>query len=43
MKQKVLLDTGVLIAYLKSQDHLHTWVVAQWQLIEPPFLKFLFA
>jgi len=38
MKQKVLLDTGVLIAYLKSQDHLHAWAVAQWRLIEPPLL-----
>jgi len=38
MKQKVLVDTGVLIAYLKSQDHFHAWAVAQWQLIEPPFL-----
>jgi uncharacterized protein len=27
-----------LIAYLKSQDNFHSWAVAQWQLIEPPFL-----
>lgn len=38
MKQQVLLDTGVLIAYLKSQDNFHAWAVSQWQLIEPPFL-----
>ena len=38
MKQQVLLDTGVLIAYLKSQDNFYAWAVSQWQLIEPPFL-----
>lgn len=38
MKQHVLLDTGVLVALLKPQDHLHQWAKAELSTIEPPLL-----
>jgi uncharacterized protein len=38
MKQRVLLDTGPLVALLKRQDQFHEWTKAEWATIQPPFL-----
>ena len=38
MKQRVLLDTGPLVAYLKRQDRFHRWAKAQLAQIQPPLL-----
>jgi predicted nucleic acid-binding protein len=36
--QKVLLDTGPLVAYLNKKDQYHDWVVAQFATMQPPLL-----
>ncbi|MBW1699203.1 MAG: PIN domain-containing protein [Deltaproteobacteria bacterium] len=38
MKEKVLLDTGPLVAFLNRRDRFHDWAVAQWDQITPPML-----
>lgn len=38
MRQRILLDTGPLVALLKRQDQFHLWVTAEWETIEPPLL-----
>ncbi|WP_254174605.1 type II toxin-antitoxin system VapC family toxin [Planktothrix pseudagardhii] len=30
MRNKILLDTGPLVSYLKRQDQYHSWVVSEW-------------
>lgn len=38
MKQRVLLDTGPLVAYLKRQDRFNDWATTELTRIEPPLL-----
>lgn len=38
MKNRVLLDTGPLVAYLKRQDNFHQWAVQELEDIQPPVL-----
>ena len=38
MSQRVILDTGPLVAYLKRQDLHHQWAIAQLAKIKPPLL-----
>ena len=38
MRQRVLLDTGCLVALLKPQDHWHDWVKTELATIEQPLL-----
>ena len=37
MAQKVLLDTGPLVAFLNKRDRYHTWVITQFAAMSPPF------
>ena len=30
MRNKILLDTGPLVSYLKRQDKYHSWAVTEW-------------
>ena len=36
--QKVLLDTGPLVAYLNKKDQYHGWAVDQFARMQPPLL-----
>jgi predicted nucleic acid-binding protein len=38
MKQRILLDTGPLVAFLNLRDKFHKWAMAQWDQIAPPML-----
>lgn len=38
MKQKILLDTGPLVAFLNSRDKFHEWTLLLFGQIEPPLL-----
>ena len=38
MKQKVIVDTGILVAVLNKHDRYHQWAVQQLSQIEPPLL-----
>ena len=38
MRQKVILDTGPLVAFLNGKDTYHDWAVEQWGRIQPPLL-----
>lgn len=38
MRQRIILDTGPLVAFLKQDERYHQWVVEQWKTIEPPLL-----
>lgn len=38
MRKKVLLDTGVLVAFINKREKLHSWAIEQWKMIEPPLL-----
>ena len=38
MRQRVILDTGPLVALVDVRDKDHEWAVAQWGDIEPPLL-----
>jgi predicted nucleic acid-binding protein len=40
MRKNVLLDTGVLVAYLKRQDQYHNWAKHEWRNIPFPLLTF---
>lgn len=32
MNQQIILDTGVLVAYLRKSDRFHQWAVTQYEL-----------
>ena len=36
--EKVLLDTGLLVASLNKKDQYHDWAVAQFATMRPPLL-----
>ncbi len=38
MRKKVLLDTGVLVAFINKKENLHSWAIEQWKIIEPHLL-----
>ena len=38
MMQRVLLDTGPIVAYLSKRDQYHDWAVTEWEQIEPPMI-----
>jgi uncharacterized protein len=38
MSQQVLVDTGPIVALLKSQDNFHSWAKAEWSKLVPPLL-----
>jgi len=38
MKQRIILDTGPLVAFINGRDRYHEWSKLQWAQIEPPFL-----
>ncbi len=38
MRRQVLLDTGLIVAFLKRQDQFHSWITQEWATIEPPLL-----
>ncbi len=35
---QTIIDTGPLVAFLNARDSWHGWLLAQWQIIDPPFL-----
>lgn len=36
--QKIILDTGPIVAFLNRRDQFHEWTVTQFKSISPPFL-----
>ena len=38
MNQKVIIDTGVLVAYLNKREELHEWAKVELNKISPPLL-----
>jgi uncharacterized protein len=36
MSQRIILDTGVLVAHLRKSDTFHQWAVTQWHRIDLP-------
>jgi uncharacterized protein len=38
MRQKIVLDTGPLVAFLNRHDVYHEWAVGHWDEIAPPML-----
>lgn len=38
MKQRILLDTGPLVALLDRRDAYHSWAKSQWASLKPPLL-----
>ncbi len=36
MSKRVILDTGVLVAYFRKSDRFHEWAVAQWGQVDLP-------
>lgn len=38
MKQRVILDTGPLVAIINGRDKHHKWATIQWSQIDPPLL-----
>ena len=38
MRQRVILDTGPLVAFINRRDRFHQWVRTEWDTIEPPLL-----
>ena len=34
--QRIILDTGVLVALLSKSDRSHDWAVRQWSQVKPP-------
>ena len=38
MRRNVLLDTGVLVAFINQREKSHSWAIEQWKAVEPPLL-----
>jgi len=38
MRQKVLLDTGLLVALINRREQFHPWVKEEWAKSQPPLL-----
>jgi uncharacterized protein len=38
MKQRVIIDTGPLVAFINRREHLHAWVINTLATIEQPLL-----
>ena len=38
MSERVLLDTGPLVAYLNRREQHHAWALRQWQILASPLL-----
>ncbi len=38
MTERVILDTGPLVAICNARDHFHPWSCDQFKLLKPPFL-----
>ncbi len=38
MKQRVIVDTGPIVAFVNGGDKYHGWAKLQWAQIEPPLL-----
>lgn len=38
MRQRVILDTGPLVAFINRREKLHDWVINELAIIEPPLL-----
>ncbi|HAX79663.1 MAG TPA: pilus assembly protein [Cyanobacteria bacterium UBA11372] len=38
MRQRVIIDTGLLVAFLNRRDRAQRWVRTEWDTIEPPLL-----
>jgi uncharacterized protein len=38
MRQRVILDTGPLVAFINRRDRFHEWAKTEWNTIEPPLL-----
>ncbi len=36
MSQRIILDTGVLVAYFRKSDRFHQWAVTQWRQVDLP-------
>jgi len=36
MSQRIILDTGVLVAYFRKSDRFHQWAVTQWGQVDLP-------
>jgi|LakMenEpi03Aug12_release.lakeMendotaPanAssembly.Ray.scaffolds.fasta_scaffold377341_3 predicted nucleic acid-binding protein len=36
MNQRIILDTGVLVAYFRKSDRFHQWAVTQWRQVDLP-------
>jgi uncharacterized protein len=34
MNQRIILDTGVLVAYFRKSDRFHQWAVIQWRQVD---------
>lgn len=38
MKQNVLLDAGLLLAFVNKRENFHPWALEQWKMVNPPLL-----
>jgi uncharacterized protein len=38
VKSRIIIDTGPLVALLNRRDQAHSWVLAQMQDMQPPFI-----
>lgn len=38
MRQRVIVDTGPLVAFINRRENLHDWVINELAIIEPPLL-----
>ena len=38
MKKQVLLDTGVLVAFINKREKYHSWAIQEWKMVKPPLL-----
>jgi uncharacterized protein len=36
-KQKIIIDTGALVAFFNKSDYYHKWAISQFSILKPPF------